>query len=169
MAVILLARALNERARRSDKTNPEGSELLDMVLDYTGQYIDVCTAFGRSRPFASNHWCIFKVGESKRLVYLHFPLEDSNAYVLYEIGDEKRLMDELEGPRGALFLLKEAMSQRENCQIYHAYALALLRYRPTVMTKITMAGFPCVDSLVQTGFYPLPDFSRSPPNSQLGA
>lgn len=89
VAVILLARALNERARRSDKTNPEGSELLDMVLDYT---------------------------------------EDSNAYVLYEIGDEKRLMDELEGPRGALFLLKEAMSQRENCQIYHAYALALLSW-----------------------------------------
>jgi len=99
VAVILLARALNEKARRSDKMNPEGSELLEMVLDYT---------------------------------------ETSNAYVLYEIGDEKRLMEELEGPRGALSLLKEAMSQRENSQIYHAYALALLSWeRKKYFSRVT--------------------------------
>ena len=47
---------------------------------------------------------------------------------LYQVGDEKRLMGELEGKEGALQLLKQAIDMRESSALYHAYALAILRF-----------------------------------------
>ena len=47
--------------------------------------------------------------------------------MLYQIGDEKRLMNQFEGEEGALSLLKRAIDIRESSILYHSYALAILK------------------------------------------
>ena len=51
----------------------------------------------------------------------------SSVFVLYQIGDEKRLMNQFEGEEGALCLLKRAIDIRESSILYHSYALAILK------------------------------------------
>ena len=46
---------------------------------------------------------------------------------LYQVGDEKRLMGELEGNEGALHLLKQAIDMRDSSALYHSYALTILK------------------------------------------
>ncbi|KAL5268172.1 hypothetical protein ACHWQZ_G002135 [Mnemiopsis leidyi] len=87
-AVVLLARALNERSRRLEKEyTQEALDYLDLVLNHSA----------------------------------------GSVFVLYQIGDEKRLMNQFDGEEGALSLLKRAIDIRESSILYHSYALAILK------------------------------------------
>jgi len=87
-AVILLARALNERSRRLEKEyTQEALEYLDLVLSHS----------------------------------------EGSVYALYQVGDERRLMDNFDGEESALNLLKRAIDIRESSPLYHSYALAILK------------------------------------------
>lgn len=87
-AVIILARALNERSRRLEKDyTQEALDYLDLVLNHS----------------------------------------EGSVYTLYQVGEEKRLMDYFEGEENALNLLKRAIDIRESSLLYHSYALAVLK------------------------------------------
>ncbi|XP_063683607.1 uncharacterized protein LOC134818116 [Bolinopsis microptera] len=88
-AVILLARALNERSRRLEK------EYTQEALDYLDLALGHC---------------------------------EGSVYTLYQIGDEKRLMNYFDGEESALNLLKKAIEIRESSLLYHSYALAILKW-----------------------------------------
>jgi len=87
-AVILLARALNERSRRLEKEyTQEALDYLDLVLNHS----------------------------------------EGSVFALYQVGDERRLMNYFEGEESALSLLKRAIDIRESSILYHSYALAILK------------------------------------------
>ena len=52
---------------------------------------------------------------------------EGSVYTLYQIGDEKRLMNYFDGEESALNLLKKAIEIRESSLLYHSYALAILK------------------------------------------